>query len=251
MDTTKTIIRWPFAIFIFLFGGLLLSSCHMDSASVIKGDGNVLSTSHQLDHFRVINISGMYNVMLEAGDEPGLELETDENIQELTEIVVRDNTLYISSKEDAVYRPTKMEMLITYTELEEIIIGGAARLHSDMTVMAENLTVSVSGAADIYLDLEVDALVTIVAGAANIQYKGHAGHHKADLSGASNMRAEALDTRESRISLSGAGSAHVFATEHLHARLSGVGSIRYYGDPAEVIKERSGLGRIRSAGQAN
>lgn len=207
----------------------------------------MLSTSHHLDDFRVINISGMYNIMLEAGDEPGLVLETDENIHDLTEIVVRNSTLYISGTEDAVYRPTKMEMFITYTDLEEIIIGGAARLHSDMTVKTESLSVSVNGAADIFLDLDVDELTTNVAGAANIQYKGRAGHHQADLSGASNMRAEALDTRKSRVSLSGAGSAHVFATEHLHARLSGVGSIRYYGDPAEVITERSGLGRIRSA----
>jgi len=246
MQTNKT-IQNLLPVFAFFMAGFLLQSCHVDGGAVIKGDGNVLTTTHSLEHFKIINITGMYDIKLAAGEEAVVVLETDKNIQDLTEIKVKDNTLYIRSKEEAVYRPTKMEMHITYPELEQIIIGGACKLESVMVVQSGNLLIDIGGAADIKMDLDVENLTTKIAGAANIFYEGHAGFHQANLSGASNLRAENLLTRETRISLSGAGSAHVHAISRLHASLSGVGSIRYYGNPAEVIADRSGLGNIRSA----
>jgi hypothetical protein len=88
-----------------------------------------------------------------------------------------------------------------------------------------------------------------VSGAANIHFNGRAEKHNARLSGASNMRAEELRSEHTRISLSGAGSAHVFASEKLEASLSGVGSIRYYGEPNNINIDKSGIGTIRAANQ--
>ncbi len=246
MQTKKTIQK-TFLLLIFIVAGFLLQSCYVGSNNIIKGDGNVLTTTHQLEHFKIINITGMYDVKLLAGQEAVVVLETDKNIQDLTEIKVKNNTLYISSLEEGVYRPTKMEMHITYPDLEQIMIGGACKLQSETTVSSETLLIDIGGAADITMELDVEELITKIAGAANIFYEGRASFHQATLSGASNMRAENLLTRETRINLSGAGSAHVHASRRLHAILSGVGSIRYYGNPAEIITERSGLGNIRSA----
>ncbi len=236
------------AIVIMISALLTMQSCITDGQGVIRGDGNVRSITYQLDSFRMINISGMYDVRLEAGDKGEVVLETDENIHEITDINVEDSTLYIRNLKEGAIRPTRMEMIITYPMLESIVIGGACRLHAPEHITAGSFSIEVSGAADIDLKFEVTELSTVVSGAAKIVYEGAARRHSADMSGASSLRAENLRTQETSIEISGAGSAHVFALEKLNAVLSGVGSIRYYGEPAEVITDRSGLGRIKKAG---
>jgi hypothetical protein len=67
---------------------------------------------------------------------------------------------------------------------------------------------------------------------------------RAELSGAGNIDARELKAKEVRVSVSGAASADVYAKEYLDASVSGVGSIDYYGNPAKVKTDVSGVGSI-------
>lgn len=234
-------------LFILIVSGLFLNACTFGSANVIKGDGNVVTRMYEVDHFNSLDIRGMFEVNLIPGEGQPVMFETDENIQDYLKLRVRGNTLHISSTEDAVFRPTKMVLHIPYSELKKIAIGGACKLGSDAPVVAEELTFQVSGAADIELTLEAKKLTTRVSGAANIKLDGSVVEHRADLSGASNIRAEQLYTGDTRINLSGAGSAHVYASESLDVSLSGLGNIRYYGAPKNIKMSKSGLGSIKAA----
>ncbi len=226
---------------------LLTGGCTFDGGHVIRGDGNIITLEKDLEEFRSIHFGGTYEAVLIPSGQHYLSLETDGNIQEITEIRVENGILYIRSTEDGAIRPTKMNLYIHFTTLEKIEVGGACRLSSQGALTGERLHIEVSGAADLDFELDVTDLVTKISGAARLDYQGYAQRHRANLSGASSVRAENLHTLETQISLSGAGSAYVHASERLQASLSGAGSIRYYGDPAEVVADRSGLGRIRAA----
>lgn len=237
----------PSLLIIMLFTGILLHGCYMGSTNVIKGDGQLSARTQKLPHFSHIDISGMFDIRLSQGEEAVVVLETDQNLIDYTSIEVRNNTLYVTTDRDVMLRPTKMELQISYPQLEQIHIGGACKLHASNPLKTRSLKLNISGAAEIVLDLDVEELLTSVSGAANIQLSGISNSHQVSLSGASNLRAENLRSLETRINLSGAGSAHVYASETLHAILSGVGSVRYYGNPLEVKTEKTGLGSIRSA----
>ena len=244
---TKKRIQRPLLLILVLVCGLFLNACTIGNGSIIRGDGNVITATHEVTAFYNINIQGMFDVVLQPSEGQPLTLETDENLHELIKISVKNNTLYVSTTKEGIYRPTKMTLTIPYSQLENITIGGACKLTSDFPVITRNLAFRISGAADIDLELEVTSLNTNVSGAANINLEGTADSHVASLSGASNMRAERLHTQNTSISLSGAGSAHIYASNHLDASLSGVGSIRYYGDPQTTRIDRSGIGSIKSA----
>ncbi len=237
----------PLLLTFVLVSGLFLNACSIGNGSIIRGDGNITTVTQEVAAFNNIDIQGMFEVVLQLDDGLPLALETDENLHELIKIRVKNNTLHVSTTKEGIYRPSKMTLTIPYSQLENITIGGACKLTSDSPVVAHNLAIRISGAADIDLELEVSSLTTNVSGAANIKLRGTANEHAASLSGASNIRAETLHTQNTSISLSGAGSAHVHASHHLDASLSGVGSIRYYGDPQTTRIDRSGLGSIKSA----
>ncbi len=237
----------PLLLFMLIVSGLFLNACTFGSANVIKGDGNVVTRMHEVDYFNKLDIRGMFEVILIPGEGQPVIFETDENIQEYLKLRVRGNTLYVSTTEDAVFRSSKMVLHIPYPALQKISIGGACKLGSDAPVVAEELRLQVSGAADIELTVEAKQLTTKVSGAANIKLDGTVDEHRADLSGASNIRAEQLYTGNTRINLSGAGSAHVYASETLDVSLSGLGNIRYYGAPKNIKTSKSGLGSIKAA----
>ncbi len=244
----KKSTQWPLLLIFFIASGLILHSCNIGSGQIIKGDGNVITTTHDVGYFHNIDIQGVFDVELIRGAGKPVLLEADENLQALILLEVRENTLYVSTTKEGVYRPTKMALQIIYPDLESIIIGGACKLHAEETVVTDNLRFQISGAADIDLAVDVASLRTSVSGAASINLTGKTVSHIVNLSGASSMRAEGLISEETRISLSGAGSAHVYASKKVDASLSGVGSIRYYGEPSIINIDKSGIGSIRKAG---
>ena len=54
-----------------------------------------------------------------------------------------------------------------------------------------------------------------------------------------------LIAREADVHISGAGDAAIHATDRLRGRISGVGNLDYYGDPAETDTHVSGMGSIK------
>jgi hypothetical protein len=234
-----------------LFAGLAmalaLSSCTYSEGKVTRGDGNVVTHTVSINYFDEIDLSGAFNVQLTKGSELQAVVETDENLQELVDVEVKGNTLFISTTGDVILKPTKMNLSITYPELRRLSIGGACKLGSNEAIVSETLSLIISGAADIDLGIEVEVLRTQLSGAGSIQFEGTAIEHYIELSGASSLKAEKLITQLTEIDLSGAGSASIFASETLKASLSGIGSIRYYGNPAQTQIDKSGLGSIKSA----
>jgi hypothetical protein len=226
----------------------MFMQCNLADGKVVKGDGQVVTTTQDLAFFNAIELHGAFsNVRLERGTKPGITMETDDNLQDLFQVEVSGNTLKISSDRDIILQPTKMYLTITYPELNRLSIHGAGKISAFEKLTSESLSLEISGAADLSLEVEVGSLRTQVSGAGNIALEGNAENHEISLSGASNLDASRLLTESTRISLSGAGAAKVHASERLEASLSGIGRITYLGDPREKIFDKSGLGSISSA----
>ena len=71
---------------------------------------------------------------------------------------------------------------------------------------------------------------------------------RVELSGASDYQAGDLESMETRIDISGAGSAIIWVENELNAELSGSGDLRYFGSPM-LNTEMSGAGSIKSLGE--
>jgi hypothetical protein len=221
-----------------------IQSCGFD-ANAIRGDGNVISVESNLDEFTTLDASGIFKIFLLEGNNPHIRIETDENIHEYISFEVRRNTLKLSMKNNQIYRPTHLHVYLTVNTIEKLDLSGATSLEADHTLVSPNLTISISGAGDLDLDVETRDLRTTVSGAGNISLSGNADTHEVKLSGAASMKCTDLKTRSTIISLSGAGSADVHASELLDASISGVGSIKYAGDPEKTNISKSGLGSIK------
>ena len=138
---------------------------------------------------------------------------------------------------------------ITLPVITALSLEGASDADVHGNITGSEFKLDISGASNAVIDnIDVDNFTSMVSGAANIVVKGGAVKlAKYEVSGASKIKAFPLQTTETYASISGAGKGEVTATQRLTASISGAGTIKYKGHPANVTKDISGAGSIAEA----
>ena len=140
----------------------------------------------------------------------------------------------------------KVKFRLSSAGVESLSLWGAGQVKSDR-FKARGLVLKVSGAGRVRLaGVEVGDLETKLSGAADIELAGTAGRHDVHISGAGSVHAARLAAKKASVSISGAGSCSLGASDELDARISGAGSVTYEGNP-RVTQRVSGAGSVRQA----
>ncbi len=209
----------------------------------VDGDGNIASEERNVESFSKIDISGEFEIMLNQGKTEKVEIEADENLLELISTETKNETLIIKTTED-IGSTKSLKIYITVVNLEDIDVSGAVTLKTKGKLVVDELGIDVSGAADINIDIETETLSMDMSGASETSLKGEADHFDIELSGASELEADKLKTKHTKIDISGAGAATVYAKKTLAVEISGAGSVKYKGKP-KITKDISGAGSIK------
>ena len=201
-------------------GVILLSGCEFDS-TVLKGRGEIQSYNFQTERFSGLNISGAYEIIFLQAAEYSIALEIQENLFQYVKTDVLDDVFYISSSRNF-YTTTK----------------NTPRL----TISAPDLkSLDFSGAINANLDMYVDSLCISISGASEVILNGSAKTLDINNSGAAIIKAFNMISNDVMVSITGAGVVDVYASDTLDLRISGVGHVRYDGEP-QLTQSISGMG---------
>jgi len=96
------------------------------------------------------------------------------------------------------------------------------------------------------LDVDADALELHNDGAGEVRASGRVGMLRASLGGVGAFELANLTAARAIVRVGGVGDAEVTVRDDLDARVTGVGSIEYHGDPT-VRSDVSGLGDVKPA----
>jgi hypothetical protein len=198
--------------------------------------------TYKVQPFTKIHLEGGYKVILEQGSQSGLRIKTDE-----------ENFKYIdvqSDSESLDLRVTKkhfnldeMILYITFKDLEKLTIEGGICLETKGYVELKDFYFHVSGGAAIERNMKANRVKVVGEGGVKMEFNGIADELDATISGAGYPNATDMKTKRTYCKIEGACAASVYATEQLDASISGVGKIRYKGDP-KVNKRVDGIGLV-------
>ncbi len=220
----------------------LMTNCN--NFNVIQGNGNITEESYDVDGFDKIEVRGFYKVVMEEGDKENLVIECDDNLLDYITVEVRGSTLIIDNIEQ-LKSDDGINVYLTYNSLESISCSGASQLKNKGVINAKQLYVNLSGAGQLDLNVASKLLDVDISGAGHLMLSGNTNNLDLQLSGAGKMDAYDLKSEICDINISGVGAAEVYATEELNATLSGVGGIKYRGNPKRINRNVSGLGKIK------
>lgn len=218
----------------------------------LAGSGTIISESRSIGSFDRLVMAGFGKVILVPGSQEELTITCDDNIMPYIISQVNGDRLelgFTHEVRDYNLLPTETILFrVTYVALESLEVSGAGDIQADQ-LQAEQLALEVSGAGNIILDnLALERLMVDIGGAGNIKLTGHTGSQEISMSGAGSYQAPDLQSARAKVTLSGVGSATLWAIERLDVAITGLGSVSYYGSPA-VEHLLSGLGSLNQLGE--
>lgn len=220
---------------------LFATSC----LTIIKGNGNVVKEERNIAEFSGIYVSSAINIILEKGDQQKVEVETDENIMEHISTEVNGNVLRVKIKDALTIRKaTKMNVYVTYTELNKLRASGASSIKGDEEINAKDLAIGTSGASDINININSENTIVDVSGASDLIIEGKTNVLKGEVSGASNFIAKNLVSGKAFLEVSGASDAKINVTEEMNVDVSGASTLKYSGNPGVRKVESSGASDV-------
>ncbi len=200
---------------------VLLGGCHggLFRGKGLNGSGKAKAEKRTVGDFKAVNVSGAYEVEIAAQQQPGLEIEGDDNLLPRVRTEVKDGVLHIYNDEPiSTSRPIRLR--ISVQQLDAIASSGASDIVVS-NVKSDDFNISTSGAGLLKISGEAKTL--------DLQ-----------LSGAGEVDAKELRSEKVSVNSSGAAEATVYASEDLTVSASGAGTVNYYGEPKNVSENVSG-----------
>lgn len=231
-----------YPLLIFFVSIFCLCSCDINE-HYEEGNGVIVSEMRPVKSFNAIRTGGNIDIILQEANDEAVEIVADENLIEFIELQVDSKTLSINSRK-ALKSDEGIKVFISYNNLRSIEAGGAGKIAAENILEMNRLDVIISGAAMVNLPLNVRHLDLKLSGAGMVELSGSAKNQELRLSGAGNLDASDLISENCSISISGVGGAEVYVTQELDVSVSGVGGVVYYGNPSEIQKDVSGMGKI-------
>lgn len=238
MDRTYLLIP----LFVFL-GWTANTNAQQTNAADKRSAKN--SETRQLSHFTAFNFYGAAKIYLVQGDEEKVIFKAKRKL-DVSKITteIKQGKLYITSKRPKLLFNPRLKIYIHFKKLELIEIEGKAKVYGQTLIQGKKLNLVIMGASRTYLDVKLNEFETHLMGAGGINIKGKAKYQKLVVDGAGAIRAANLEGMEVQAQLNGAGNILAHAVGSLKAGISGVGQIRYRGNPVNTKFNTDGVGSI-------
>ena len=211
-------------IFILLTGLTACIAVDEKPVQTISGSGNVITENREVSRFTAVTLQGQGKVMIDQTGSESLRITADDNIMPYLETVVKGNTLYLRTTENAVFtKTTDLTYHITAATLDSVELSGTG-----------SFTIN---------DLDTETWRVTLPGAGSITVSGQTTAQTVKMDGAGSYFAENLVSEQATIESSGAGTAVVQVSDTLDVTINGLGKVEYIGNP-EVTKEINGVGSV-------
>jgi hypothetical protein len=198
----------------------LVAGCHLPG---VRGNGHTKTEERPVDGFTYVDAGGAFEIQWDNGS-PALRVITDENLLPYIENNISGNTLHLRTREH-----------LWPTHGIKVVISSATRAGAKLRGAVKLTAKQLSG--------PVFALES--TGASQVSLEGNVDRLLADMTGASQLAADGLQTRTAEISTTGAGDAEVAVTDTLKVAITGAGKVAYSGNPTRLEKHITGAGSIR------
>ena len=190
----------------------------------VKGNGNLSSEMRELSNFKAIEITiGYDKILVNCGEEPSIHISGDENILPLITTRISKGILKIES--DSTFETkADSEIIINVKSLKEFTFDGVGETVIQ-NVNSEKFTCNINGVGSCELNGKVESFYVSVNGVGSVN-------------------ARQLIADDVVANLNGVGSVKLYAKNSLNASVNGIGGLTYFGNPAELILNDSGIGGI-------
>lgn len=199
-----------------------------------------LRDQYGLRDFKRVDLSGLFDVQIEKGDDYAVELDGTQKEKDRYDVYLSGETLVIDFDDDNnvfwkkdLFKDDKVKIKITMPDLEDLKIKGAGKL-SFQGFEGDEMEIDILGAVEAEGEISVQNLTIDLTGASTLELKGRGRFMEATATGASSIKAYNYEVNEAIVEARGASSARVFVTDKLEVTKGIASSVSHRGDPQVI-----------------
>ncbi len=225
---------------------MTLGSCRHFWGKRVSGNGNIQTQDRSVGSFKSVEVGGSAKVLVSQGDQNSVKIEADENLLQFIDVYKEGDKVIVREKPGYNLQPTKdIKIYVTAPVYSRIEASGACDIIGQTKISnPEDLHMHVSGSGDIRMEVDAPRLRSSISGSGSIFLKGETKEVELDLSGSGHAHCFELLSENTSVTISGAGSAEVYASVKLSANVSGMGNVSYKGNATDVTQHVSGSGSV-------
>ena len=211
--------------------GLSFSAC--DNNKTIHPSSNITVQERAVTNYTGIEVSSAFEVDIEfSATEEKVEVEASANLQPYIEVDNYGNNLRIKFRNHTNIRgnATLRVHILTKTPLNYFAAAGACHITLKNKLIADDVTISLSGASHFLGEIEASSVTTFIDGASGIDLNGSADLFYVDASGASQIGEFGMVVQNANVQLSGASNASLSVNGVINVDGSGASIFRYKGN---------------------
>lgn len=234
-----------------VFSTFLLISCDNmtvstgDGSYKVTGNGKLTSEVRETGSFNQLETEGVFNIVLSQGEKESVKVETDENIQPLILTSVTDNVLSVKMKDSTrIDKMKKINIFITIVDLNKFTTTGVGSLKCSGKLNLKNFEFVSKGVGASELDLSADKLTIHSEIVGALILSGEAKDVVIKQDGVGVIKAFDLKAETLSLHSDGVGAAEVYASKELNINSSGLGGVKYKGNPQVKNIKNEGLCKV-------
>jgi hypothetical protein len=211
-------------------------------------DGDA-SEQREVRDFTRISTELAADIYIRQADTFSFVAKASEEALERMETRVKDGKLWITKPANWRFwnELEKVRIYITVPSLDDLIFSGAGNVYLKGHWKGDKMRIKLEGAYNLTaLDVEIEDLKVQLDGVGNIDIGGKAPKAQLTLNGTGSIDAYDLTIQNARCAVNGVGKLECNVVEELIADVSGMGSVRYRGEPKNVRSSVSGLGKVKA-----
>ena len=236
---------------VMVVGLMALTGCKVDlnsmNSELIEASDNIVTKEYKLDKFEEVKMSGVGDVEIFQDEKKNgtVELTAPDNYIDLFKIESEGGKLTIGFKKGHINIHTKDLKIKVYTsDLVKLTNSGASKIAMD-SLDTDKLEIINSGVGGLFIHkLIADEVTAKCSGVGSIDLEGQTVDADLTCSGVGSINAENLKAQNVNGIVSGVGGITCYAKERIDGKVSGVGSLRYGGNPKTKNTKRTGVGSI-------
>jgi hypothetical protein len=203
---------------------LFFSSCRKHA---LAGSGSTGSETRSLDNFSTIQADGSTDIEIHPSNTNKVVVSGYENLIPYYETEVRGNTLHLDFKEGYWnIRNNNIKVTVYTTDASAVRLNGSGKVMMHAGLSTNTMDVDISGSGDVYID------------------DNNFSRFDCRVNGSGSIDARNANCDEVYADISGSGDIDVTVNDVLDAKISGSGSVDYWGSPEVVNTDISGSGEV-------
>ncbi len=205
----------------------------------------------EVSEFTAIESSVIANIHIKQSPTVSVTAEGSEELLNILDVRMDNDKLILTMENRHLKknnkRSDKLLISISTPTLTRIDFDGVGNIEIEGTFSTPELTIDSEGVGNLTADrLDVGSIYISSEGVGNTTLGGKADKVEIQSEGVGNVNTAELTARSAVVTSQGVGNVSCYASEHLKVRSEGIGSVRYYGNPADKELNKEGLGKIKA-----